>query len=215
MNNKIAKTLLIIAFFIFTVLFLFIIKVTSLSKLSKEQLRNIGYYQYDVPKKISAFNLISDNQQVIDNEFFLDSWTLVYFGYSRCPSECPVTMSQIRDLFSALESDDFATNNKKVLLISIDPENDSSVIIDNYAKAFNPNFVGAVGTRPMLLSLATQLDIRVVQPRKNHNHSGSLEHLEGHMNNLIMMDKDGNYHGFFRLPNTVENLITAYKAITE
>ena len=117
MNNKIAKTLLIIAFFIFTVLFLFINKVTSLSKLSKEQLRNIGYYQYDVPKKISAFNLISDNQQVIDNEFFLDSWTLVYFGYSRCPSECPVTMSQIRDLFSALESDDFATNNKKVLLI--------------------------------------------------------------------------------------------------
>ena len=43
-------------------------------------------------------------------------------------------------------------------------ERDSPNDIDKYAKGFDQDFIGVVNSRPMLLSLATQLSVNNVMP---------------------------------------------------
>ena len=72
---------------------------------------------------------------------FKEKWTLVYFGFTRCPAECPVAMSLIKNLYSTLASKGFDLSDKQAFLVTIDPENDSANDVDKYAKAFSDDSV--------------------------------------------------------------------------
>jgi protein SCO1/2 len=171
-----------------------------------------GYYSLSQPKEISNFEFISSNNTKITKDFLKDKWTLVYFGFTNCPDECPVSMSMIRELFLTLSEKGMDLSDKQVLLISIDPENDTPSEIDMYAKGFNKNFYGAVAVRPMLVNLATQLDVMVTSP-KQKNHSGHANHLDNHMNNIILIGPDQKYLGYFRPPFIKENLLLTYQSV--
>ena len=207
-NIKISLTLIIL--FIVAVLSLFVNKLTTPRYLSPNQLLVNGYYQFPNPKEFSDFQIYSSNDFLINKGFFNQKWTLIYFGFTRCPAECPVAMSLIKNLFSTLESKGFDLTNKQVLLVTIDPENDSSSDVDRYAKAFNDSFFGARGDRPMLLSLATQLNVMVIKPPKNSNH---FDHLENHSNNILLINPDGRYAGFFRPPFDEDKFMLTYQSV--
>jgi protein SCO1/2 len=121
-------------------------------------------------------------------------------------------MSLIKSLYSTLGSKGFNMNDKQALLVTIDPENDTPNDVDQYAKAFNNSFVGARGDRPMLLSMATQLNVMVVEPPKNM-HSNHMDHLENHSNNILLINPDGQYVGFFRPPFDEEKFLLTYQSV--
>ena len=110
------------------------------------------------------------------------------------------------------ENKNFNLSDKQTLLITIDPENDSPKMVDDYAKAFNTGFIGARGERPMLLSLVTQLNVMVVEPPKNDSHH-SIDHLENHSNNILLIDPQGKYFGFFRAPFDEEKFLLTYQSV--
>ena len=194
------------------VLSLFINKLTTPRYLSPNELLVNGYYQFPNPKEFSNFQFFSSNDLHVNKEVFKEKWTLVYFGFTRCPAECPVAMSLIKNLYSKLASKGFDLTDKQVLLVTIDPENDSSNDVDKYAKAFNNSFIGARGDRPMLLSLATQLNIMVIEPSKN-THSNHISHLENHSNNILLINPDGKYAGFFRPPFDEDKFLLTYQSV--
>ena len=209
-NIKISLTLIIL--FMAAVLSLFINKLTTPRYLSPNELLVNGYYQFPNPKEFSNFQFFSSNDLLVNKEVFKEKWTLVYFGFTRCPAECPVAMSLIKNLYSKLASKGFDLTDKQVLLVTIDPENDSSNDVDKYAKAFNNSFIGARGDRPMLLSLATQLNIMVIEPSKN-THSNHISHLENHSNNILLINPDGKYAGFFRPPFDEDKFLLTYQSV--
>ena len=194
------------------VLSLFVNKLTTPRYLSPNELLVNGYYQFPNPKEFSNFQFFSSNDLLVNKEVFKEKWTLVYFGFTRCPAECPVAMSLIKNLYSKLASKGFDLTDKQVLLVTIDPENDSSNDVDKYAKAFNNSFIGARGDRPMLLSLATQLNIMVIEPPKN-THSNHISHLENHSNNILLINPDGKYAGFFRPPFDEDKFLLTYQSV--
>ena len=191
---------------------MFINKLTTPRYLSPNELLVNGYYQFPNPKEFSNFQFFSSNDLHVNKEVFKEKWTLVYFGFTRCPAECPVAMSLIKNLYSKLASKGFDLTDKQVLLVTIDPENDSSNDVDKYAKAFNNSFIGARGDRPMLLSLATQLNIMVIEPSKN-THSNHISHLENHSNNILLINPDGKYAGFFRPPFDEDKFLLTYQSV--
>lgn len=212
MNRNIKISLALIILFMVSVLSLFINKLTTPRYLSPPELLVNGYYQFPNPREFSNFQILSSNDSVLDKGILEGKWTLIYFGYTRCPSECPVAMSLIKTLFSTLDSKDFNLDDKQVLLVTIDPENDSPNDVDRYAKAFNESFIGARGDRPMLLSITTQLNVMVVEPPKNMDF-GHLEHLENHSNNILLINPDGKYAGFFRPPFNEEKFLLTYQSV--
>ncbi len=209
-NIKISLTLIIL--FIVAVLSLFINKLTTPRYLSPNELLVNGYYQFPNPKEFSNFQFSSSNGLLLNNNVFSEKWTLVYFGFTRCPAECPVAMSLMKNLYSTLASKGFDLSDKQVILVTIDPENDSANDIDKYAKAFNNSFLGMRGERPMLLSLATQLNVMVIEPPKNM-HSNNISHLENHSNNILLINPEGKYAGFFRPPFDEEKFLLTYQSV--
>ena len=195
-----------------SVLFLFVNKLTTPRYLSAPELLVNGLYVFPEPKLFSEFTLLTSENRSITQDDLMGRWTLVYFGFTRCPNECPVAMSLIKNLYSTLENKNFNLSDKQTLLITIDPENDSPKMVDDYAKAFNTGFIGARGERPMLLSLATQLNVMVVEPPKNDSHH-SIDHLENHSNNILLIDPQGKYFGFFRAPFDEEKFLLTYQSV--
>lgn len=212
MSKNIKISLALIILFMAAVLSLFINKLTTPRYLSAPELLVNGYYQFPNPKEFSDFKIFTGNNVGLDKDMFREKWTLIYFGYTRCPAECPVAMSLIKTLYSTLESKSFYLEDKQVLLVTIDPENDSPGDVDQYAKAFNESFIGARGERPMLLSMATQLNVMVVEPPKNM-HSSHMEHLENHSNNILLINPDAQYVGFFRPPFDEEKFALTYQSV--
>ena len=195
-----------------SVLSLFVNKLTTPRYLSAPELLVNGLYVFPEPKLFSEFTLLTSENRSITQDDLMGRWTLVYFGFTRCPNECPVAMSLIKNLYSTLENKNFNLSDKQTLLITIDPENDSPKMVDDYAKAFNTGFIGARGERPMLLSLATQLNVMVVEPPKNDSHH-SIDHLENHPNNILLIDPQGKYFGFFRAPFDEEKFLLTYQSV--
>ena len=208
----IKKNILIIAIFILTVLALFINKLTTPRVLSTNELLINGLYLFESPKQISDFTFLSANENQFTKSDLIGKWTLMYFGFTRCPDECPTTMYQISKLLKVLREKEFPLDNKQWVLVSIDPERDSPNDIDKYAKGFDKDFIGVSNVRPMLLNLATQLSVNNVMPGENPNdHS----HLDNHLNNIILLNPAGEFVGIFRPPFDISRLSLTYQSVTQ
>ena len=205
------KNVLLIVIFIFTVLALFINKLTTPRVLSSNELLINGLFLYEKPKEISDFTFFSANGAEFTKSDLKGKWTLMYFGFTRCPDECPTTMYQMSKLVKVLREKEFPLEDKQWVLVSIDPERDSADDIDKYAKGFDQDFIGVVNSRPMLLSLATQLSVNNIMPSGNAmDHS----HLDNHVNNIILLNPNGEFAGIFRPPFDISRLSLTYQSIT-
>ena len=193
----IKKNILIIAIFILAVLALFINKLTTPRVLSSNELLINGLYLFESPKQISDFTFLSANDIQFTKSDLIGKWTLMYFGFTRCPDECPITMYQMSKLIKILREKEYPLEDKQWVLVSIDPERDAPEDIDKYAKGFDKVFIGVSNIRPMLLNLAIQLSVNNVMPS---NDSMDHSHLDNHVNNIILLNPSGEFVGVFRPP---------------
>jgi len=68
--------------------------------------------------------------------------TLVFFGFTRCPDVCPITMARLAKIYRDLgEPDDV-----QVVMITVDPEVDTPEVVGRYAAGFHPSFLGLSGS---------------------------------------------------------------------
>ena len=211
--KPVSKNLIIIVIFIVTVLGLFINKLTTPRTLSNDELLVNGLFLFDQPKDISDFEFYSSDQTSFTKSDLIGNWTLMYFGFTNCPDECPTTMYQLSKLIKILREKNFDLSNKQWVLVSIDPERDTPEMIDKYAKGFDQDFLGVSNARPMLLSLATQLSVNNVMP--NHASHMDHSHLDNHVSNIILLNPKGQFAGIFRPPFEVSRLSLTYQSVTQ
>jgi protein SCO1/2 len=72
---------------------------------------------------------------------------VLYFGYTNCPDECPLTMAHLKLAVDMLEEQAGAV---RVLMITTDPARDTPDALHAFLGKFNPEFVGLLGTRDQL-----------------------------------------------------------------
>ena len=206
------RNLLLIAIFMITVLGLFINKLTTPRTLSSDELLVNGLFLFNEPKQISDFEFFSSNEKTFTKNDLMGKWTLIYFGFTKCPDECPTTMYQLSKLIKVLRDKDYKLDDKQWVLVSIDPERDTPDMIDKYAKGFDKDFIGVSNARPMLLSLATQLSVNNLMP--DHSNQMDHSHLDNHVNNIILLDPNGDFAGIFRPPFDISRLSLTYQSVT-
>jgi protein SCO1/2 len=100
--KAINRNLLLIAIFIVTVLGLFINKLTTPRTLSNNELLINGLFLFKTPKQISNFEFFTENNKLFTKADLIGKWTIMYFGFSRCPDECPTTMYELSKLIKVL-----------------------------------------------------------------------------------------------------------------
>ena len=211
--KAINKNLLLILIFIVTILSLFINMLTTPRTLSNNELLVNGLFLFEKPKQISNFEFFSSDNKSFTKDDLMGNWTIMYFGFSRCPDECPTTMYELSKLVKVLRDKGYRLDNKQWVLVTIDPERDTPEIIDNYAKGFDKDFLGVSNSRPMLLSLATQLSVNNVMPSMDNAMDHS--HLDNHVNNIILLNPEAEFVGLFRPPFATSRLSLTYQSVTQ
>ncbi len=123
-----------------------------------------------------------DGRRVTDATF-RGKWLLVYFGYTSCPDVCPTTLSAM-----ALALDKLGPLADKVqpVFITVDPERDTSKIVGEYVKDFDPRFVGLVGSPQEIGTAAREFHVyyRVRQ-------LGNNEYVVDHSSFIYLIDPNG------------------------
>lgn len=68
---------------------------------------------------------------------------LIFFGYTRCPDVCPLTLSEFKQVKEALGE---RADQVEFVFITVDPERDTPELMAEHVARFDPEFVGLSGS---------------------------------------------------------------------
>jgi protein SCO1/2 len=69
--------------------------------------------------------------------------TLLFFGYTHCPDECPLHMAAIAT--SLQQVPEYVRNQVKVVFVTADPARDTSTVLRAWLNHFDRRFIGLTG----------------------------------------------------------------------
>lgn len=150
------------------------------------------------PRRIEAFNLVSDAGAPFALDDIRGHWTFVFAGYSYCPEVCPATLALLKTAKAQLGD---KAKQLKVLFLSIDPEHDTPERLTEFIHHFGPDFQAATGSKQQIEALAANLGLAAF---KEENATGQYEFV--HSANLILVNPKGQMAGYLSPPFTVEGL---------
>lgn len=93
-------------------------------------------------KQAAALDLTDQNGQPFTIDQLKGNVVLLYFGYMTCPEICPTTLSD----FKAVK-EDLGDQAKyvKFVMVTVDPERDTSDRLKQYLAFWDPEFIGLRG----------------------------------------------------------------------
>ena len=130
-----------------------------------------------------ALKLQGTDGQPIDLARYKGKVVLLAFGFSNCGEVCPITLATLAGARKKLGAD---AANVQVVYVTVDPERDTAAQMKKYLAAFDPTFIGGVGTRAEIDAAQKNYGI---SSSKNANPDGS--YTIGHSSSIYMIDRAG------------------------
>ncbi len=127
--------------------------------------------------KAPEISLIDQNGQPFSLETQRGKVTLIYFGYTNCPDNCPITMAKLKQVFTELKSQ---SNDIEVIMVTTDPSRDTPDRLKGYLGNFNPRFFGLSGSYADLENVWKDYGVSV------------LDGGETHSDRIYVIDREGN-----------------------
>tara|TARA_B000000477_G_C6086022_1_gene225465 strand:+ start:323 stop:910 length:588 start_codon:yes stop_codon:yes gene_type:complete len=153
------------------------------------------------PIKLDEFMLTADDDSVFSNQSLKDKWSLLFFGYTHCPDVCPLTLHQLaqanKELADKLES------TPDIIMVSVDPDRDTSEILQKYVRSFGENVSGVTGKNEELDKLTSQLGI-FYNANKHEGENYSVNHSAA----VILINKNAEFHAIFSAPHSIEHFVS-------
>tara|TARA_A100001234_G_scaffold125405_1_gene109968 strand:+ start:9484 stop:10107 length:624 start_codon:yes stop_codon:yes gene_type:complete len=201
------KNILILLLFAI-VIFLSVYSVWRISQpriLSLDEMKANGFIMYGENQRVREYELIDHNGQPFTNDDFQKKkLNFVYFGYTSCPTECPVMMSVMRQLYEKIETDQIA-----YYLVSFDPEIDTLDRLKTYVTGFNDEFMGLTGEITEVTKFGYQLGVEKLAPMENHLNQRVIEHT----NHLILINSEAEVIGIFKAPFESSSMALVIKSL--
>jgi len=222
MNRNIKLTVILCLAFVALVLVLTYLKITrnnTAETMSPEDLRELGALVYDKPVPLSSFSLQDQYGQAFTAANLNGKWTLFFFGFTSCPDICPLTLTELGQFYRDLEKSG-ANLDTQVVMVSVDPMRDTSEKLAQYMTSFHPKFIGLNGSFDEVSKLAKELYIAHTPPpmyagdaHAGHGVMENEDYLIDHSGNILIINPEGLYQGFFDTAIQDDELTAAYNAI--
>lgn len=153
--------------------------------------------------KLTYFHLFDTEGNIFTDKSLRGHWTLLFFGYTKCPDICPVTLGIVRetwDLFAAAQQPTpvrfvFADISSKAITLKE---------LKQFLQNYNQNFLGIYGSAEQMHRLSDQLGIYANQQDQNIDHTAS----------LMLIDPQGNLSAVFTPPFTAPDLMHDLTVLT-
>jgi protein SCO1 len=109
-------------------------------------------------KPIADFHLIDSQGRGFSRTSLLGHPTLIYFGFTHCPDECPDTLAAL-----ARATQQAHLPGLQVLFVTVDPARDTPAVLAGYLRHFDPGFVGLTGDPAEIRRVAASLGIGITR----------------------------------------------------
>jgi protein SCO1/2 len=120
----------------------------------------------DPPAPAAEINLRDFNGQEFSLRALRGKVVILYFGYTNCPDECPLTMAHLKQATDSLDTQSKAV---QVVMISTDPKRDTPQAMKDFLGKFNPDFVGLVGPPEQLTQVWRDYGVTVEDGGQTHS----------------------------------------------
>lgn len=119
------------------------------------------------------FALISDDGRAVSAKTYSGYILLMYFGFTSCKAECPVSMARLGQVMQLLEE---SADGVRILFVTLDPEHDVPVVLHRYVTQFDPErAVGLTGSTGDIQSL-TKRYRAAYRPRSKAGNGSGITH---------------------------------------
>ena len=154
------------------------------------------------------FTLIAPDGTTVTDQTFRGKWLLVYFGYTFCPTTCPMTLNEVARALDKLGPD---AAKLQPLFITVDPQRDTPEVMGEYTQSFDPRIVGLTGNSQQVATIAQDYGAYWVRHRTG---PGAEDYVIDHSTYLYLMDPEGKFVRAFdadtlgdRIADTLRELI--------
>ena len=165
----------------------------------KQQIQSAGYY---LPETLSLqkFDLLDHDGRAFTVANLRGRWTLLFFGYTHCPDVCPTTLAQLRATRKLLARESPAAQIA-VVLVSVDPQRDSSEQLKQYVGQFGTDFIGVGGSPSNVDRFAQQFRVKYAISGRT-----STTYLMDHTSSVALITPDAKLRALFSPPLRPEGL---------
>ena len=132
---------------VLALLLLFLLAVTIGAAASPAELR-AGVF--NPPRLAPDFALRGSDGSELKLSRYRGKVVALAFGYTNCPSVCPVTLGYLAEARKKLGA---GAKDLQVVFVTVDPERDDTEHLKKFVAFFDPTFVGATGTPGQLAEI--------------------------------------------------------------
>ena len=150
------------------------------------------------PSQAADFSLLNQMGGIVRLSDYRGKYVLLYFGYSHCTNECPVTMAILAKARSLLGSNG---GQIQVIFVSTDPVGDTPQAMGEFLNRFDPTFMGATGTLSELQPVWKDYGVTV------------LDGGETHSDYIYLIDPQGNLRLTYSYPGIAEDIAADLKLL--
>jgi protein SCO1/2 len=133
---------------------------------------------------------------------------LVYFGFTYCPDICPTDLQQMGLAVDRLGR---AGDMVEPIFITVDPERDTPEHLKEYLPLFHPRFVGLTGEATAIGEAARAYRVYYKKVAWDDGSDYTVDHSAF----IYLMDRAGEYLGFFPPGTPAERLASTIRALAD
>jgi len=123
------------------------------------------------------WSLIDLEGNLVTNKSFEGKWTLLYFGFARCPDICPSEMVKIGKVMDTLlEEYPEVAKQVKPLFVSVDPARDSLKALGEYGKDFHPSYIFLTGSPTQVHDMSKKYRVYVSKADETEDGDYLIDH---------------------------------------
>ena len=154
-------------------------------------------------KPVVDFHLIDSLGHPFTRASLVGHPTLVYFGFTHCPDECPDTLAALAQVKKQAQ-----LPGLQVLFVTVDPERDTPAVLAGYLRHFDPSFRGLTGDPGEIRRLAASLGIgitRINLPGGGYDFDHTMA--------ILLLNTGGREVGVFTPPFDVRQLAHSLRGV--
>jgi protein SCO1 len=137
---------------------------------------------FSPPHPAPEFTLGGSNGAPLSLSQYRGKVVALAFGFSHCAEVCPVTLATLAQARKALGPQ---ARDMQVIYVTVDPERDDAARMKSWLAAFDPTFVGGVGSKQALDAVDKLYGVSATKMTTTSGYSF------GHSSSVYLIDREG------------------------
>lgn len=151
---------------------------------------------------LKQFTLTDTNGNPFTAKSLRGHWTLLFFGYTRCPDICPRTLSIVKETWQQFSQT--ATTPAKFIFADISNQAISHDELKVFLNNYHPDFLGLTGSQLDMHKLSDQLGIYSKMQQDSIDHTSA----------MMLIDPQARLCAIFTPPFSAQDLIHDLQVLT-